>query len=494
VAAEVSRLLMSDLKEKTVTGVYWSLSGKVGKQFIVFVASVILARLLSPFEFGLLAMVTVITNFANIYSDLGFGSAVIQAQKLEDIHLSSVFWLNILGGTLLTFLFISAAPLVASFYEVEILYSITIALSFNYVIRSFQIIQRTLLRKELDFKIIAIVDLTSILLASTTAIALAANGFGVWSLVTNSLLTSFIASIMLWYMNDWRPQFRFSWTKVKELLHFSLNLLGTETFGYWTRNLDNLLIGKYLSSSALGIYGQAYRILLFPVSNISGVLSQVFFPSFSKIQDETNRIKKYHLKLTRSVALVTFPLMMGLLGTAEPFVLTFFGYQWEGMIPILQVFSILGINQSIMALNGNLYLSQGRADLQFKIGVILRIVIIAGIVLGLQWGILGVAIGYAIASIINIYPNFYFAGGLVNLSFSELAKNLAPVFAISSSMLGIIIAVKWFLLSTFENWLQLLILVGTGGFSYLLMIIIFKLKAYHELKDLLLSKIKNSNN
>jgi PST family polysaccharide transporter len=266
-------------------------------------------------------------------------------------------------------------------------------------------------------------------------------------------------------------------------------MLGTNTFGYWTRNADNLLIGKYLSSDSLGIYSQAYRILLFPVSNISGVINQVFFPSFSKIQDDKPKIKKYHLQLTRAVAFITFPLMVGLYSTSSHFVLALFGAKWSGMIAIIQIFCVLGINQSIMALNGNLYLSQGRADLQFRVGIIFKLNIIIGIIVGLQWGIMGVAIGYAIASLINVYPNFYFAGGLVDLSFKELVINLTPVTIVSLSMGGIVLLIEYFIPADWNSLVHLLIEVPAGVLTYWLLVKLFEIRAYDEIIGIIKEKL-----
>jgi O-antigen/teichoic acid export membrane protein len=480
--------LMTELRQKTLAGITWSITSQAGKQVIALIIGIILARLLSPREFGLIAMITVMTGFAAIFAELGLSAALIQKQDVRQDHLSSVFWINLIGGLLLMLIFIVGAPLIAGFYHEPTLIPLTMLISTNFLIGSLNIVQKTLITKSLDFRTVAIAEISAIAVSGILAILLAYSGFGVWSLAIQSVVCSIVTAMLLWKLNTWRPKFTFNGRAVKELLGFSANLLGTQSLNYWVRNLDNLLIGRFLGTVALGGYSWAYSIMLFPQTNISSVISRVMFPSFSMIQKEKERIKSIYLSVTRVIALVTFPMMCGLFVTVVPFVMAVFGPQWAGMIPILQVFCVVGLIQSIGTLNGNLYLSQGRADLQFKIGLILRTNAILGIIVGLHWGVVGVALGYATASFINSYPNLFFAGRLINLTYSELMKNLADVFACSATMAAAVWSLGLLLPTDWPHWAYLAVQVPFGIAIYTGLVHFFDLKAYRELQGLLVEQ------
>lgn len=481
---------MKDFRDKTIRGIGWSTVNQVVQQTLRFVIGVILARLLSPREFGLVAMITVITNFAVIFSEFGLSSALIQKQDAEQIHYSSAFWLNFIIGILLTLILIICSPLIAEFYNEPILRPLTIFISFNFLISSLNIMQNTLLTKSLDFRTLSIVRITSVSIAGALAIVMAISGFGVWSLAVQSVSGSIITLMLMWRLSTWRPIFKFNWSAIKELLGFSINLMGTQTYNYWTRNLDNLLIGRFLGSGPLGIYNRAYNIMLFPLNNVSRVISRVMFPSMSMIQKDKARVKKIYLQVTRSIALITFPLMSGLFVTADSFVIAVFGQQWEQMIPILRIFCFLSMEQSITTLNGNLFLSQGRADIQFKMGLVLKSIVIIGIVVGLRWGVIGVAIGYAITSIICIYPSVSIAGSLINLTFAELVKNLTGVFACCILMAVLIKGLDVVLLVNYSHAARLAIQVLCGIALFYTLIHFFRVQAYLEVRHLVSEKLR----
>ncbi len=474
-----------DIQQATIRGIAWNVVSRTGRITIRFGIGIILARLLSPREFGLVAMVTVITNFANIFAELGFSAALIQKKDINPEHLSSVFWLNLGAGFFLMMLFMAGSPLVAIFYEEPVLIPLTMLISTNFLISALNIVQNTLLTKSLDFRTLSIVEISAVGISGTVAVIMAYTGFGVWSLAVQSVILSSVTAILLWKFSNWYPSFTFKWHAVQDLLGFSMNLFGTQLLNYWVRNIDYVLIGKFLGTNPLGVYNRAYDLMLFPLNNVSRVLSRVMFPSFSIIQEDKKRVKNIFLKVTRTIALVTFPLMLGLFVTVDVFVITLYGTKWVEMIPILRILCLVGLMQSIGTLNGNLYLSQGRADLQFRVSLVVKIIGITGIVIGLKWGIIGVAIGYAITSVINAYPAFYFAGRLVNLTYWELLKNLAGIFICALFMAILVAGLGLMLPSTFPHWAMLLVQACCGIIIYVFLIHIFKLQAYHEIYHLI---------
>ena len=272
-----------NLRQKTISGLFWSFLSQGGKQASQIIITIILARLLSPDDFGILAMVTVFTNFAMIFSEMGVSSALIQKQDTHDRHYHSAFWLNILVGIGLTLIFMAASPFIAWFYKKPELTPILLVVALNFLFSSFTIIQQTILTKEMDFKSLAIRDIIAVILAGVIGIALAYHGFGVWSLVYQLIAFTIINALLLWILSPWRPKLEFSISDIKDIFHFSAHLTGFNFLNYFSRNIDQLLIGKFLGTQALGYYSLAYKIMLYPLQNISRVISKVMFPVFSKI-------------------------------------------------------------------------------------------------------------------------------------------------------------------------------------------------------------------
>lgn len=471
---------MSEFKQKTVISIKWNLIGNTSQQLISIITISILAHLLSPNEFGLLAIVTVLTGFATIYSELGFGAALIQKRDVTQVHLSSVFWLNIFVGISLTGLFMALSPLIADFYNQSILLSITFVISLVLAIDSLNIVQRVQYMKHLDFRFLTIIGFVSGLTGSIVSIVAALKGLGVWSLVIQRLTSSLVTTAMIWSMSNWRPSITFQLNALRDLWSFSLYYIGTQTLTYWTRNFDKLLIGGVLGSASLGAYNIAYSILLFPIRNVSQVISKVLFPALSTIQNEKERVKKIYLQVSSTIALVTFPTMLGLFALSEEFILTILGEKWIDTIDILNIFCFLGILQSVVALVGILYRSQGRTNLEFKVSLILRFNVIICIVIGINWGMLGVAIGYGAASLINAGPNIYFAGNLVGITILEWLKNLGGIFICSVAMAGTVVLSKQAFPVDWPEYTVLISGVCIGIVVYGGLLQLFRIEAYRE--------------
>lgn len=480
-----------DLRSRTLRGVSWSALSQVVRQVVSLVVTVVLVRLLTPADFGLVAMVAVLTNFALIYADLGFSAALIQKQEPSSRDLSSIFWLNLGGGLFFTVLLFLGAPAVAGFYGEAQLVPITRALSFTFLIGSLNIVQRTLLQKELDFRSLAIVDLTAIVLAGAAAVVLAALGWGVWALVARALTSSLVTAGMLWKQSGWAPGWGLDRGSVRELSGFGLNVLGTNTLAYWTRNLDNLLIGRVLGSTPLGLYAQAYAIFMLPLNNITQIVGKVMFPALSEIQSDAARVKRIYLRATALIGLFSFPLLIGLFVTSETLVRAVFGGRWEGMIPLLRIFSVLGITGSIMTITGTIYLSQGRADLQFRLGLLFRVNKVLWIIGGVYLGgsVIWVAAALTASSWINMFPTLHFAGGLIGLRIRELLWNLRAPFAIAATMGALVYGLELLVRGWTSTGVLLALQIAVGGLIYSALLHLFRPAPYRELLDILRGKI-----
>ena len=328
---------MSALINKVVSGVKWSAVSQVGRQATQLFTTIILARLLSPSDFGLVGMALVVTGFINIFKDLGTSAAIIQQKDLSEKLLPSIFWVNVGFGLTATFLLFLLAPLGGILYQEPGVVAVLRVLSPSFLISGMGILHQALLERSLAFDSLAKLEVTSAIAGAVVGIVLALLNFGVWSLVFQVLTSVFASTLLLWMSSPWRPQWVFHWKEVGAVSRFSLNLTGFSIFNYFSRNADYLLIGRFLGAQELGYYTLAYRILLFPIQNISAVIGRVLYPVLSAFQDDNSRFASAYLKVIRSIGLVTFPLMMGVLALARPFVLTFFGAKWEPVILLVMI-------------------------------------------------------------------------------------------------------------------------------------------------------------
>ncbi|MBU1122670.1 MAG: MOP flippase family protein [Candidatus Omnitrophica bacterium] len=454
-----------ELKKKIIRGLKWSGISQVGKQVSQFIVTVVLARLLSPGDFGLVAVAMVFINFALIFGELGLSSALVQKQNTFDTHFSSAFWLNIICSIVLTLVFIGLAPLIAAFYHNSALKPVLMVMSLNFVLVSFTAIQQTILQKEMDFKALAIRDIVAVIVSGVVGIVLAYRGYGVWSLVYQLLMFTFVDGILLWFFSKWRPKFIFSIEAIKDIFHFSANVTGFNIINYFARNVAQLLIGKFLGFNALGYYALAYKIVLYPLQNISGVINKVMFPVFSRIQNDLKEVRNAYLKMVKAISLVAFPLMVSLFVFAPEFVHVFIGKKWEMIVFLIRIFCVCGIVQAVSITVGNIRLSQGQSRMQFKIGSIHFICMIIAIWIGLFWGIYGVAFSY---TIFYLFWFFYTIGNilfLIKLKASIFYGNLT-VPAILNSIFLMVLTILKYLLIDMADISRLCLLCGLGMLCY----------------------------
>lgn len=482
-----SRVSENDiLRQQTISGIGWISVAQVGKQGIQFIISIILARLLTPKDFGLIGMILVFTGFVNLVGELGFGAALIQRHMLEEKHYSSIFWLNAVTGLAFTGLFTLIAPLIANFYDEPQLVSLTRLIVINFAISSFGTVQNAMLNRTMKFRWLAFIEITAVLVAGGLATILALMGYGIWSLAWQILITSITTTLGLWFVTGWRPHLSFDWNAVKDLVGFSSNLLGFNIFNYWARNADNLLIGKFMGTAELGIYTRAYSTMLLPLSQVTSVFGRVMFPTLSKVQSDIVLVKQIYLRSLELIALVTFPMMMGLLVLAKHFVLTLYGPKWEMVTSLLQILSLVGMIQSLVATVGWIYQSQGRTDWMFKWGLFVGFSGVTSFLIGLQIGTVeAVAICYGIVNVLLLYWNFTIPGKLIQLTFVEVLHTIIGTLGCAIGMALAVWALGLLLPTNWPHWAYLIIQAVYGLAVYILLIHTFKIHAYYEARTLL---------
>jgi len=469
-----------NLKSKVKHGLKWTFVDQILSQIIFLVFGIFLARILTPSMFGIVGMITIFSNFAVLFVDLGFSAALIQKKEVTPAHFSSVFWFNLGIGLLMYFLFYISAPFISKFYNQPELIQLIRVICLSFIITSFSSVQANILIKELQFKRKVIINWIAMLISYLVAFTMAYKGYGVWSLVMMTLCTSFINTILYWMISKWIPLFIFEWKKIKELSNYGLNFLGDTSVNYWSRNFDNFIIAKVLGSTDLGIYSRAYSLMLLPLRNITTIVTKVMFPAFSQKQDDIQLLKKYYLNIIQYIALITFPLMIGLSLVSKEFVLLFFGNKWSAMIPILSILSGLGAIQSIVSLNGLIYNSLGKVNIAFKVSVFSNIVLIIAFTIGVNYGIIGVSYSYLIASALLFIPIYKMAIKQLNVTLTEVFIVLKGVI-IATLFMAIIL----FLFNSFSNLsllLGLTVKIAIGFIVYFSVLVLLERKLLINLK------------
>jgi O-antigen/teichoic acid export membrane protein len=467
----------ANLGARTVRGVGWRATSQLISQFFSWIIAIAIARLLGPTAYGLIGMITVFTGFAMLFGGLGLGEAIIQRKNLEKQHLDTAFWLNFFVGLSMTLAMIALAPLIAWFFSEPRLRWLTSVMASVFLLDALNVVQRALLRREMRFRALAGVEITSAVVAGIIGLTMAFYGLGARSLVAQAVGGSLMRLLLCWRVTSWRPSWSFSRQASKELFGFSLFVLGFNVVNYWGRNADNLLVGRFLGPRSLGIYSRAYSLMLLPVSQISWVVAAVMIPALCSIQDDIARVKRSYLKAISIIGLITFPMTVGSFIISEHLIPGLLGNQWVGVIPIFKILCVVGLLQSITTTIGWIYQSQGRTALQFKMGLIISICCVIAFAIGIHWGVLGVAWSYCVLCLIVWYPNWAVCGRIIGLSFSDMVKVLVPPFACAVGMGGIVWAIENALPSTMPHWLHLSIEVPSGVLIYLFLVASAKLEA-----------------
>jgi O-antigen/teichoic acid export membrane protein len=471
-------LILDNLKNLTVKGLAWNTGRKLSHTFSNIVITLILVRFLSPSDFGEVGMITVFSGFASVFLDFGLGNALIQKAKISQEQISTIFWLSILMGIFLALLFYILAPQLAAFYQIPRLEIISKVISINFILSAIGGIPRSLLIKEMKFKQLFQIDMTAFLISGIVAILLAHHGYGVWSLIQLILTQSLLMVLFIWLVRNWWPSLVFNLAGIKEFLSFGFNLTGNGILNYTARNFDNLLIGKVLGESALGIYSKAYSFLMLPLSNITNVFNQVLFPSFSTIQKDHKQISSMYLKAVAVIAMITFPLMMLVFITSENLVHLLFGKDWLEMIPLIKIFCFLGMLQSILGTTGSLFLSQNRTDLVFKFSIISKIILFAGLFFVVPYGLESVAYCWLIFSLTTGYFQIYLATNLIKLKLRKVFISLFPILLITMAATSLVWWVDDILMTNLSELPCILINTLLGVISYIAMMIIFKIDIF----------------
>ena len=461
------------LGNKMFKGVLWSALDKLSTQVIQFILGIVLARLLTPKEYGTVGLLLVFIAISRVFIDSGFTKALIQDQNRTKSDISTVFLFNIAISIISYFILWISAPFIADFYDLDILSILLRVLSISLILNALYTVPLTLISITLDFKTISKINFVSTLVSGLIAVYMAYHGYGVWSLVFQTLINSMITVIMVWIFNSWRPSLIFSKSSFKKLFSYGSNLLVSSIMERVVSDLSSLLIGKYLSTKNLGFYTRGTQFANFFSSSIGAILDRVLLPGLSTVQHDMTALVGYVKKILRINSLVTIPIFFGLFILSEPIIKVLLTEKWIMAVPIMQIFCIARLITLLCGINLNLLYVIGRTDLAlrqqyFKIAI--RVILI---VLSIKFGIVYIALAELVSTTIHYFINSYYPGKLMRYGAFQQLKDISPFF-----LSGIVMSVVVYSVMVYieNNILKLVIGPIIGIPTYLLMIKIMKIK------------------
>ena len=476
------------LKERTVTGIAWSLIDNFAKQGINFIIGIILARLLLPREFGLIGMTTIFFAISQTFISSGFGDALIRKKDCSQKDYSTVFYYNFFAGSILfVILFFLSGPISLYFDEPQLRMIIRV-LSLGLIITGFSLIQQTILVRRVDFKLLTKVSVISSLASGAIGIWMAFSGYGVWSLVAKMMLSSLFTAVLLWIWNKWRPTLEFSIASLREMFSFGSRLMMTYLIDTVYRNIYLLVIGKYFSAEDLGFYTRADQFSNLPAQNITIALQRVSFPILASIQDQEDRLKNAYIRLIKSTMLISVSVMAGVIVVARQLILVLIGEKWLPVVPFLQILSIAAMIYPLQALNINMINVKGRSDIFLRLEIIKKALAVPVIVVGILWGIKYMLLGIVLNAFIAYFLNSFWSGRLINYSSREQLKDISPSILIAFGTAMVTYAAGRFI--DFSPFTMLMMQAMAGVAAFLTICELLKREEYLYLKRIVVGMVK----
>lgn len=453
------------LKNKTKKGLAWSMIERFATQGVQFLFGIILARLLSPDDYGIIAMPLVFLAIAQCIIDSGFSTALIRKPELTEDDLSTAFYFNIGLGILCYAVLFFSSPLIADFYHTPILSSLLKVTALAVLFNPLCAVQQAILTRKIDFKTQAIVSLSGAILSGIVGLSMAYNGFGVWSLVFQQVGGYLIRTILLWILGKWKPKRKWSWESFHYLWGFGSKMLGSGLLDTIYNNIYPIVIGKYFSAQDLGNYTRAQQFSSLPSSNVTGVLQRVTFPVLSSIQNEDERLAKNYRKILKLSAFLVFPMMLMLSAIANPLVRILLTDKWIGCVILLQIVCFQMMWYPIHAINLNLLTVKGRSDLYFRLEILKKIVGVCILCITIPHGVAWMVCGGVLSSLISLVINTYYTGKLLKIGLLIQIKDMLPIIVISIIMWLFIHILMLFLV---DVYLQLFVGIVAGLFIYII--------------------------
>jgi O-antigen/teichoic acid export membrane protein len=473
------------LRGRVLRGLGWKVATQVVLQGSRAIVSVALARLLLPEEFGLAMMAVVVSTLALIFSDMALGAALIQRKELTQADRSTVFWLSVIVGSVFTAACALLAGPLAALYDEPRVESLFVLISPVFVLTALGSTHTTLLTREMDFKSLEIRMMLGTLAGAAVGVTAAAMGVGSEAIIIQYLITAATSTVLVWVTLRWRPSLIFSTATLRSLGGYSARVFGSRVLFYVSRNADSLLIGRFLGPAALGAYTVAYNVMLVPFSKLAGPIQEVMFPAMARIQDDRRRIGSIWLRVNHIVAAFALPGMLGLIVIAPEFVSVVLGDRWQAAVTPIQILAWVGVLQSLVRLNGSVQQACDRTDVMFRWSLLIASANLVAFAVGVSWGIVGVAVAYALTNTLLQPVNVWLTGRIVGISLATFCRNLAGTVRATAVMLAAIVPLRQLLVAEdVADSLRLAAVVVVGGAVYALAAALLDRPLLDELRSL----------
>ena len=422
-----------NLKQKAAAGMVWTAFQKYSKIIIQFISGIILARLLTPFDYGCIGMLSIFMVLAEAFIDGGFGSALIQKKRPTQLDYSTIFFWNIGMAVVLYAVLFFCAPAISRFYNIPLLCNVLRVQGLVLFIYAFNIIQRNQLRKNLNFKLLSIVSISTSIIALAVTIVMAYKGFGVWALVAQNLIIAAIPSLVFWFYVKWRPIWAFSWASFKELFGFGFYMFLTHLLNRFGQQIQGLLIGKVYNASTMGYYSKAHSTEKLASTSISQILTQVTYPLYAEVQDDKVKLQSMVKRLTMTLSYLTFPLMFILLLCAKPIFVLLYSDRWLESVPYFQVLCIAGLAYCLQSVNLQTISAIGKSKTMFVWTLFKRIIGIGFVVGGLViWGMKGLLVGMVLNTWFSYFVNIGLVSRHIGYKWWRQLCDIIPVMVVSA--------------------------------------------------------------
>lgn len=469
------------LKKQTVRGVGWSFADNMLGQGITFIVGLVLARLLSPDEYGLIGIITIFITVFNAIVDSGFSNALIRKNDATDKDYNTMFLVNMGISVVLFGLMFLCAPFIAQFFARPELTALCRVMGIVVVINALSIVQNTVLTKRLDFKTKTKASFISSIASGVVGIAMAYSGYGVWALVGQQISRQLLNTVCLWIFNRWIPNFTFSIESFREMWKFGWKLLASTIIDQTWSQIYQVVIGKCYSPTSLGLYTRAHQFASICSSNLTGIVQRVSYPALSKLQDNREKLKNGYKKVIKVTMLVAFTLMLGLAGCAKSLIIVLIGEKWIDCVPMLQIVCFSMMFYPLHALNLNMLQVQGRSDLFLKLEIIKKCIAVIPLLMGVFIGIYWMLIGSVITGIFALYLNAYYSGPYLKYSIWEQALDILPSLLMSLTMFIILFVISFLPMSPF---IMLPLQIAVGAIFTFAICEVRKPDEYLELKGI----------
>lgn len=478
-----------NLKKKAASGMVWTALQKYSQIFIRFISGIILARLLTPYDYGCIGMLAIFMTLAETFIDGGFGSALIQKKKPTQEDYSTIFYWNLGMAVLMYAIIFVSAPAIARFYNIPILCNVLRVQGIILFIYAFNIVQRNQLKKKLNFKVLSIVTITTSVIALCVTIVMAYKGFGVWALVAQNIITAAIPAIVFWFFVKWRPIRTFSWQSFRELFSFGLYMFLTHLINTFCSKLTGLLIGKLYSPTTLGYFSKAMSTENLASRSISSVMTQVTYPLYAQVQDDKTVMANMVKRLTMTISFITFPMIAILMLTAKPIFVLLYSDRWLASVPYFQVLCLVGLSECLQAVNTQTIAAIGKSKLMFQWTLVKRTVGLVFMIGGLYWfGMKGLLVGVVIYNWFCYFVNIGLVSKHIGYRWNKQLYDLFPVTLVTVLAAGVSYMIGYFChLSLYlDGLLKLVIFI----IVYVGWVLAFKPDSYQYFLTIIPAKLK----